>query len=87
MSPSRLSTAGSSVRVAATAAMTTRIAPGPTLKKAVNGMSSMLRGAITTTVPLTKTARVAVPPATVVASIFSRPWRRSSRKRETMNSE
>ena len=59
----------------------------PTLKKAVNGVSSIPTSAITTTEPLTRTAREAVAPAVAMASIFSRPRRRSSRKRETMNSE
>ena len=37
--------------------------------------------------PLNSTARLAVPPVAAIASSFSRPWARSSRKRERMNSE
>ena len=86
-SPIRLRTAGSSVSEAATAATTTRIAPIPTLKKSVNGTISMPSSAITTVSPLTSTARLAVAPAAAIASTFSRPRARSSRKRETTISE
>ena len=37
--------------------------------------------------PLNSTARLAVAPTAAIASGFSRPWRRSSRKRDSTNSE
>ena len=37
--------------------------------------------------PLKKTARLAVAPAAPIASILSNPFFRSSRNRDTMNSE
>ena len=87
LGPSRLSTAGSSVRAAHTATATTRMAPAPRLTKMLLGTSSKAHRASTTVMPLKNTARAAVPPATATASIFGRPWASSSRKRETMNSE
>ena len=77
--PIRLSIAGSSVSAAATAAITTRIAPAPKLLNVVSGMMNIPDSAITTASPENSTARLAVPPATPIASIFSRPLSRSSR--------
>ena len=85
-SPSSDSTAGSSVRAAATADSTTRIAPVAREMKIVVGTISMPTSATTTVMPLNSTARLAVEPARSMAASFSRPSRRSSRYRETMNS-
>ncbi len=84
-SPSRLSTAGSSVSAAATEVMPTRIAPAARLRKIVLGMSSRPSIAITKAKPLKSTARLAVAPVAAIASSFSRPPERSSRKRDTTN--
>ena len=52
----------------------------------VSGTSSMPVRAITKAVPEKRTARLAVRPAVAIASGFSRPPARSSRKRLTMKS-
>ena len=72
---------------AATAVITTRIAPLARLRKIVVGMSSMPTRASTTVMPLNSTARLAVAPASSMASSRSCPARRSSRYLDTMNSE
>ena len=78
-SPSRLRTAGSSVSAATTATSTARIAPAARLTKIFVGTISIPTSASTTVIPLKSTARLAVSPATVIASRCSRPPRRSSR--------
>jgi hypothetical protein len=50
------------------------------------GTISMPNIAITKVVPLKTTARFAVVDEAAIAASFSRPWPRSSRKRETTNS-
>ena len=85
--PSRPRTAGSRVSAANTAEATTRIAPAARLTKMLVGTMSMPSSASTTVMPLKKTARPAVPPATATASGTERPCASSSRKRDTMNSE
>jgi hypothetical protein len=75
------------VSEAATAATTTKMAPAPSERKMVLGTRSMPISASTTVIPLNSTARLAVAPAASMASSLSRPCRRSSRYRETMNSE
>ena len=66
---------------------TTVMAPTARLMKIDVGTMSTPSSAKTTVMPLKKTARVAVSPATPMASILSRPPRRSSRKRDTTKSE
>ena len=78
-SPSRLRMAGSSVSAAMTATSTARIAPAARLTKIFVGTISIPTSASTTVNPLKSTARLAVSPATVIASRCSRPPRRSSR--------
>ena len=78
-SPSRLSTAGSSVSAASTVMVTTRMAPMARLTKMSVGTMSMPSRASTTVMPLKNTARLAVAPVTAMASILSRPRARSSR--------
>jgi hypothetical protein len=53
----------------------------------VSGTSSIPVSAITNAVPLKSTARLALRPVAAIASIFSIPRARSSRKRETMKRE
>jgi len=86
-SPSSEITAGTSVSAATTETIPTRIAPAARLRMMLSGTSSIPTSAITNAVPLKRTARLAVPPAAAIASIFSRPRARSSRKRESTNSE
>ena len=52
----------------------------------MSGTSSIPVSAITNAVPLKKTARLAVRPVAAIASIFSTPRARSSRKRLTTKS-
>ena len=85
-SPSRLSTAGSSVSAATTETMPTRIAPSARLRSTVSGTSSIPNIASTKAIPLKSTARLAVAPDATIASTFSSPRPRSSRKRERMKS-
>ena len=63
------------------------MAPTAKLRKVASGMISMPASAIATAMPEKKTVRLAVAPAVAMASIFSRPRPRSSRKRWTMKSE
>ncbi len=86
-SPSRLSTAGNSVTVTASATSTTMIAPAPRAFMMFDGTSNSPASAITTMNPENTTARLAVSPALAIASILSTPRRRSSRNRSMMNSE
>ena len=86
-SPRRLITAGRSVSAATTETMPTRIAPVARLRMIVFGTSSRPVIASTNAAPLKRTARLAVAPAVSMASSFSRPWERSSRKRLRMKSE
>jgi hypothetical protein len=86
-SPSRLSSAGSSVAEAATETIPTRIAPTARLRMIELGTISIPNIAITNVVPLKSTARFAVAAEAAIASCLSRPRPRSSRKRETTNSE
>ena len=79
--------AGKSVRVAARAAMTTRIAPNPSDWKKDTGTINIPIRAITTVVPLKSTVRPAVSPALATASYLSRPRLISSLKRDTISSE
>ena len=78
-SPSRPSTAGSSVSAATTETIPTRIAPTARLRMIELGTISIPSIATTKTVPLKKTARLAVIPDAAIASNFSRPRPRSSR--------
>ncbi len=78
-SPSRLSTAGSSVNAATTETMPTRIAPSARLRRIVSGTRSIPHIASTKAMPLNRTARLAVAPEATMASIFSCPRTRSSR--------
>ena len=65
----------------------TKIAPAASARKIVVGMMNMPSRARTTVMPLKNTARLAVAPAAPIASILSKPFFRSSRNRDTMNSE
>ena len=85
-SPRSRNTAGSSVRAAATETMPTRIAPVARLRMTVLSTSSRPTIASTKALPLKSTARLAVEPATRIASSRSRPAARSSRNRETTKS-
>ncbi len=87
LSPITPRMAGSRVSEADTATSTTAMAPVARDRKIVVGMSSMPHSASTTVIPEKNTARLAVPPATAMASTFSRPRCRSSRYRDTTNSE
>ena len=78
-SPSRPSTAGSSVRAASTETIPTRIAPAARLRKIVLGTSTSPNIASTNVMPLKSTARLAVAPVAAIASSCSRPAQRSSR--------
>ena len=71
--------AGSTVNAAATATSTARMAPVARLTKILVGTISIPTSASTTVMPLNSTARLAVVPATEMASSFSYPPRRSSR--------
>ena len=64
----------------------TSTAPAARLRRIVSGTSSIPVSAITNAVPLKKTARLAVRPVAAIASIFSTPRVRSSRKRLTTKS-
>ena len=86
-SPSSARIAGSSVIEAASAARVTRIAPAGEARKIVVGMMNIPSSASTTVMPLKNTARFAVAPAAPIASSLSNPFFRSSRYRDTMNSE
>ena len=85
--PSSASKAGKSVRVAARAAITTRMAPSPSDWKNDTGTMNIPISAITTVVPLKSTVRPAVSPALTTASYLSRPRLSSSLKRDTISSE
>jgi len=86
-SPSRARMAGSSVSAAITETIPTRIAPAARERKIVLGTSRSPSIASTKAIPLNSTARLAVAPAVAIESSFSRPWSRSSRKRERVKSE
>ncbi len=86
-SPMRLSTAGNRVSPAATAQTTTTLAPRPMLRKVFSGTIRSASSETITVPPEKRTALLAVAPATAMASTFSRPPRRSSRKRSTTRSE
>ncbi len=58
----------------------------PSEMKIVVGTISMPTSATTTVMPENSTARLAVEPARSMAPTLSRPSRRSSRYRDTMNS-
>ena len=79
--------AGRSVIDAPSAAIVTRIAPPASDRKIVAGKIIIPSRASTTVRPLKKTARFAVAPAAPIASSFAKPFFRSSRYRDTMNSE
>ncbi|CAA9536812.1 MAG: hypothetical protein AVDCRST_MAG73-1408, partial [uncultured Thermomicrobiales bacterium] len=79
LSPSRAMTAGIRVRVATTAATTTRIAPMLSERKSLVGAMNIPARARTTVMPEKSTARLAVPPAISIASSLAAPRRRSSR--------
>ena len=85
-SPSSERTAGNNVSAAAIDTSATRIAPAARLRKIVLGTSSRPVIAKMNASPLKTTARLAVMPDTAIASSFSRPAVRSSRKRESTNS-
>ena len=78
-SPRRPRSAGSSVVAAATETIPTRIAPTARLRMIELGTRSIPNMATTNAVPLKTTARFAVPPDAVIASVFSSPFARSSR--------
>jgi hypothetical protein len=61
--------------------------PKPKLMKMFIGMISRPARTRITVMPLKKTARVAVAPAVAIDSSTLTPLVRSSRKRDTMNSE
>ena len=88
LSPSRLRIAGSSVSDAATDMITTSTVPAAMLRKIVCGTISMPSRAMITVMPLKNTVRLAVAarPADRVELVAARAPR-SSRKRDTMNSE
>ena len=65
----------------------TMIAPTARLRRMVSGTSTMPTMAKTNARPLNPTARLAVAPAVPMASATSRPWVRSSPKRDRTNSE
>ena len=73
LSPMMPNIAGNRVMAAAMAASTTRLAPMPMEMKMLKGTSNMPSRANTTVIPLNKTARVAVAPDRLMASIFSKP--------------
>ena len=79
--------AGSSVIEETIDTTVTKIAPAANARKIVVGMMNMPSSARTTVIPLKNTARFAVAPAAPIASSLSKPFFRSSRKRDTMNSE
>ena len=78
-SPSRPSSAGSSVSAASTETIATEIAPTARLFITFEGTSSIPLSAITKTVPLKSTARLEVAPDIAIASTSERPAARSSR--------
>ena len=78
-SPSRPSSAGSSVSAASTETIATEIAPTARLFITFEGTSSIPLSAITKTVPLMSTARLEVAPDAAIASSSARPAVRSSR--------
>jgi len=86
-SPTLDKIAGSNVMEAAMDTSVTKMAPAASERKIVVGMMNIPRRASTTVIPLKNTARLAVAPAAAMASIFSKPFFRSSRNRDTMNSE
>ena len=86
-SPIRLSIAGRRVSAAATDTTPTITAPAARLRRMVTGTRNMPSRATTKVLPLRSTARLAVAPVIRIAASLPRPWPRSSRKREIMNSE
>ena len=86
-SPSFARIAGSSVIDEMIETNVTKMAPAASARKIVVGMMNIPSSARTTVMPLKKTARFAVAPAAPIASSFSKPFFRSSRNRDTMNSE
>ena len=79
LSPSSPSSAGSRVSAASTETMPTAIAPTARLFITFEGTSSIPLSAITNIEPLNSTARLAVAPATAIASSSDRRPLRSSR--------
>jgi hypothetical protein len=86
-SPRRPRIAGRRVIDAAREASVTRMAPAPKLRKIDAGTMNIPSRASTTVRPLKNTARLAVAPAAPMASSLGNPFFRSSRYRDTMNSE
>ena len=86
-SPSKPSSAGSSVSAAATETTPTMIAPAARLRMMFVGTSSIPNSATTNVLPLKSTALLAVAPVSPIASVFPSPCVRSSRKREMTKSE
>ena len=78
-SPSRPSSAGSSVSEVSRVVKTTSIAPTPMLIVRSIGTTTMPSMARITVMPLKKMARLALAPVAAMASIFSMPRARSSR--------
>ncbi len=66
--------------------MTTKMAPSAMPLNMFDGTMNSPASAIITVIPLNSTARLAVSPERTIASTFSTPLARSSRKRSTMNS-
>ena len=84
--PSRVSTAGSSVRVAASTIRTASAIPSGTERNAGTGTSVTASSAARTVRPLTSTALPAVAIVTAVASRGASPAASAERKRTTRNS-
>ena len=78
-SPRSPSSAGSNVSAASTETMPTRIAPAARLRMIEFGTRNIPNIAITKTLPLKSTARLAVAPAVSIAACFSVSRPRSSR--------
>ena len=85
-SPSRPSSAGSSVSAPSTETTATIDAPAPRLRSTESGGKSIDESATATATPLNATARAAVAPTTAIASDGPCPDARSSRRRETTKS-
>ena len=79
LSPRRPRSAGRSVSAATTETMPTRIAPTARLRMIEFGTISIPNMAMTNTLPLKSTARLAVAPEASIAASSCLPWPRSSR--------
>ena len=86
-SPRTISSAGWKVSATRIDTNATAIAPTARLRSVESGIRNMPSIASMKATPLKTTARVAVPATMRIASCVEAPWWRSSRSRETMNSE